>query len=423
VAGSAWASRIFTVLVQFASMRVLIDSLGLENYSVFALLSGLVGWFMLADFGVGVSVQNYISESRAKNQSYDYLIVTSIMLAVLLLFATVSALYFVSPYVGPLFLKHFTYLSDEEKTKLFFLTGVLSIGMGVGSIIYKVWYAEQKGYLSNIVPALASIISFIGLLLARQALLEDRLLLSLVAFMAPTAILPLVALGARRLRRGIIHSRTNLPGMSGMIIKRGIQFWFFSIMAAGVLQIDYIVMSQFLTPHDITAYNISTKMFGLAFFIYNAVLFALWPLFAESITKGEWNEVWRYIRKYLILGLVFMFICTLLLLWLMPFAVGMLAPKESIIIPFGFILLLGIYQMIRVWTDTFSMILQSMNDMIPFWILVPIQALISGVLQWMLAPHFGIYGIVLGLIGSFILTVIWGLPLAVRRNYRLSMRG
>ena len=419
VAASAWASRIIMALVQLASVRILMNSLGLESYAIFALLTGLTGWFMLADLGIGVSVQNYISESRAKNQPYDDLIATSGMLAVLLLFVTVIALYFVSPYVAPLFLKNFPFLSEAEKTKLFFLTGSLSIGLGVGGIVYKVWYAEQRGYLSNIVPAAASIAGLVGLMLVRHAPVEDRLFLSLAAFIAPTAFFPFVALIVRQFRRELKHSEKKFPGTTRQIMKRGFHFWFFSIMAAGVLQIDYIVMSQFLAPHDIAVYFISTRVFGLAFFLYSAVLFALWPIFTESIANREWNKVRRYLTKYLSAGLAFMVGCTVLLIWLMPVAVGILAPKENIIVPLGLILMLGVYQMIRVWTDTFSMALQSMSDLRPFWIFVPIQAILSIGLQWVLAPVYGLYGIVLGLIASFVFTVIWALPLALRKHYKL----
>ena len=427
VAASAWASRVVTALVLLASVRILMDSLGLENYAVFVLLTGLTGWFMLADMGIGVSVQNHISESRARGQSYDDLISASGLLAVLLLFVTVIALYFISPYVAPLLLKNFPFLSEAEKTKLFFLTGALSIGMGVGGIVYKVWYGEQRGYLSNIVPAIAALVGFVGLLLVRQAPVEDRLFLSLAAFTAPPAVLPLGVLlvqqlRVRRLRRGLEHSGTKLPGAIQRLMKRGFHFWLFAIMAAGVLQIDYIVMSQFLAAHDIAAYYISTKVFGLAFFVYSAILFALWPVFAESIAKREWGLVQRYLKKYLALGLAFMFICTVSLIWLMPVAVGILAPKESIIIPLGFVLLLGVYQMIRIWTDTFAMVLQSISNLKPFWIYVPIQAILSIVLQWMLVPIYGLYGVVLGLIASFVFTVIWALPMAVWENYKLHQQ-
>lgn len=419
---SAWLSRIVAVLAQLISIRILIDYLGVNQYAVFALLTGLAGWFMLADCGTGVSVQNHISEHRAKNQPYDELIVVSGLLAIFFLVVTVIALYFTSPYMAPVLLKQFTFLSIDEKVKLFFLTGALSIATGIGGVSYKVWYAIQKGYLSNFVPAIAAVISVVLLIELKDLSIESRLYSGLTVFMAPTALLPLAIL-ILQVRRRINFLGATRKILAGLIIKRAFHFWIFSVLAAGVLQVDYIVIAQLLNSYDITVYNISTKVFVLVFFFYNALLFALWPVIAESIAKGEWESVWVHTKRSIIFGFAIVMIGTLLLVWLMPVAVGLLAPKETIIIPVGFVLLLGAYQMIRVWTDTFAMLLQSMNDMTPFWILVPFQVFASIGLQWVLVSRFGIYGAVWGLIGSFLLTVAWGLPLAVKRNYQRRMIG
>lgn len=422
VVATAWGSRIVNALIQLASVRVLMGALGTEQYAIFAILTGLTGWFMLADLGIGVSVQNYISESRAKDQPYDDLIAISGLLAVLLMLLMVIALYFLSPYIAPLLLKNFLLLSEGEKTKLFFLTSSFSIGLGVGSIVYKVWYAEQRGYLSNIVPALASLIGFVGLLLVRRVSHEDRLFLSLMVFIVPTAVLPFFALLLQQMKCSHKYSRKKMVGTVNKIIKRGVHFWFFAVMSAGVLQIDYIVVSQFLSYHDITVYSLSMKIFGLVSFIYSAVLLALWPVLTEAIARRQWFLVRQYLKKSLIFGFVFIFICTMLLIWLMPIAVGMLAPNGKILIPINFILLVGAYLIVRVWTDTFAMVLQSMSDLKSLSLYVPIQAILSIGLQWSLTPIYGLYGIIFGLIGSFVFTVIWALPLAVQKHYHLHQR-
>ncbi len=54
----------------------------------------------------------------------------------------------------------------------------------------------------------------------------------------------------------------------------------FSSLSIIVLQTDYIVMSQ-LSAADIIKYTVTMKIFGLMFFIYTAVLQALWPVCAE----------------------------------------------------------------------------------------------------------------------------------------------
>jgi len=189
-------------------------------------------------------------------------------------------------------------------------------------------------------------------------------------------------------------------------------------MSNFVLQIDYFVMSQFLRSEDIVAYNLSTKIFGLTLFIYVSVLTALWPLFSEAIAQGNWAMVRSHTRKYLGIGMGWMLVSTIFLIGLMPKAIQLLAPRETIVIPMMLILLLGAYNLLRVWTDTFAMILLSMSDLTLLWMITPLQAFISVASQWYLAQLFGLYGILLGLILSFVLTASWILPWAVHRHYQ-----
>ena len=58
VAASTWLSRILTTAISLVSIRILIDTLGVEHYAAYAVLMGTVSWFMLADFGTGQSQQN-----------------------------------------------------------------------------------------------------------------------------------------------------------------------------------------------------------------------------------------------------------------------------------------------------------------------------------------------------------------------------
>ena len=422
VAVSAWVSRIIVALVQLASIRILIDGLGIEHYAIFVLLTGLVGWSLLADMGIGISVQNHISESRAARQSSEDLIYTSAILAVFLMFLTILILYFVSPYVATMLLSKFSSSSELEKTNLFFYTGALSIIASVSGISYKIWYAQQKGYLSNIVPALGSIIGFLCLLVVQESPVENRLFLSLVSFILPSACLPLIAMVMQLINCKLKYSEFAFIATVRKLMTRALRFWLFALLATAVLQIDYIVISQFLNASDIAAYYLATKIFGLAFFVYTAVLSAVWPIFAESLANGEWGSVKRYLKKYIVAGIIFMLFCTIVLIWSMPKAVQILAPKANIDIPISLIILLGLYQIIRVWTDTFTVVLQSMSYLRPFWVFVPFQVVVNIGLQWFLVPLYGLHGVVFGLIASFSLTVGWALPLSVYKNYKLHQK-
>lgn len=415
VAASAWASRVIVSVIGLFSIRVLMKGIGAEQYAVSAVLGGLLGWYMLADMGVGISLQNHISERRARNEPYQGLVAAAGVVAMLLLLVSLGLLLLCTPFFATTILKQFTFLSPTQKTADFLVVGVMSILFCIGGIGYKIWYAEQKGYLANLMPAVASVVSLCWLLLVTRSQTADKLFWCLVANFAPLALLPFIALVCKTYAAAKSGESINRQ-MFRPLLTRALKFWGFGIMAAGVLQIDYIMMSQFLPAHDIVVYTMCAKVFGLFFFVYNAVVLAVWPVFAESIAAGNWGVVKRKTRQYILLGTGLIVAGTVALVPFMPLVVSVLSPNERIEIPVAVILMFGLYFVIRVWTDTYTMVLQSMSFLRPFWICVPFQALFSIAFQWYLIPRYGVCGVLLGLTGSFVLTASWFLPVMTCRK-------
>ncbi|MGO4496263.1 MATE family efflux transporter [Paenibacillus sp. 2RAB27] len=387
---------------------------------MFALLTSLTGWYLLVDIGLGYSLQNHISERRAKEQSYLDLIFVTAIIALIIMVLAIVLLFYSSQYIAPILLKNFEVMKDYEKSQYFFVVGILFIIATIGGIAYKIWYAQHKGYFSNIIPALSYIIAFLGIywvLNSGNNDFSDKLLWCFIFYIGPPALLSIISFILQIIKYLKTYFKQGLTinflATVKSLMNKAFHFWVISIMAAGVLQIDYIVMSQKINADEIVIYNVTTKIFLLIAFIYNAVLMALWPVCAELIAKSKWAGVITHIKKNIIIGLFFTMVSTLIIIVFNSFIINILSPSEHLIVPVKFIVLMGCYQLIRVWADTFAMILQSMSDMRPFWIWVPVQAVVCFVLQWALSPIFGINGILIGLIGSYVLTVVWSFPRAV----------
>lgn len=419
VTASAWLSRVVAVGFQLASVRVLTSALGLEQYAVFALLASLAGWYLLADFGVGVSLQNAISEARAMNRPYDALVGLIGASGLVLLGTGGIVLWLAAPAASSYLLEPFAFLSGTQRLRFFLGSGLIFLSGTVGALVYKVWYAEHRGYLANVMIALSAGLGFAAVTLIAGSNADDKLGWSIVGYLLPSAVLPLAALAARS---GPLLWKTGSVGTSAALdlFGRAGRFWVFGLMSALVLQVDYLVISQTLPAQDIAVYNVATKVFGTLFFVFNAALLALWPVLAEALARRQFAEASRRLRRYLLGGLLMMALGSAALAVVMPELTRFLSPRHLVQVPLSLTLLLAVYYLLRVWTDTFAMALQSMSQLRTFWILVPLQAAISVGLQIVLAPRLGLNGVVLSLIASFLLTVVWGLPFALRRHMSCS---
>jgi len=397
------------------TIRILTQALGTEQYAAYAIFVGLQGWFLLADFGIGSSLQNHISEKRALGESYEPVIAAASIVLFFLLTLCLAGLVIISPHVAPIILKGFPFLAAGEKSQCLVYFGVFAIIASLSGVTCRIWFAEQRGYLANGLPAMSSVITLLLVIWVRRSELHDQLFWSLIVTVAPLTFLQLPVLLFRGISCLRIAGGKWKVSLLPLIIRAG-KFWGFALMATVVLQLDYVVMSQFLSAGEIVVYNFTMKFFTIIYFVYYALLQALWPVCAELIARQEWAQVKRHLRRNIIIGAGVIVVGVTALSVLKEPLVNLLSPREQIVLPLRFILLTGGYYLLRVWSDTFTMILQSMSYLRPFWLIVPFQALISAATQWSLAPRYGVYGIITGISISFALTVVWALPWALRQK-------
>lgn len=422
VAASTWLSRLLTTAISLVSIRILLDTLGVEHYAAYAVLMGTVSWFMLADIGTGQSLQNYISEARATKQGYaNYVLATAAITLVVVVFS-IAVVFVLGEWPATRLLSQFEFITDKEKYLSFATVAVLVILTAGGSLVYRIWYAEHKGYLANMAAALAAVAALGGIYYVAQSDVENKLLWCLIAANAPMAVFPVSSLLVRvwTTTRG---SAESIRESAKKIFKRGGKFWLFNIAAAAVLQIDYIVLSQFVQADQIVVYNIGAKIFAIAGFMFSAVLQAFWPVSAEAVIMGDWERIRTFTRKYLFFGGAFVVMFTACIaMFRMPIA-SLFSSHGLVTIPTAFVVSMGVLYVIRLWTDVFAVILQSMNDIKMMLIWAVVQAVIGLGLQILLVPKFGIYGTVAALCLSSMLTVSCALPKRVWNYQKQSFLG
>ena len=198
----------------------------------------------------------------------------------------------------------------------------------------------------------------------------------------------------------------------GKLTNRALQFWLFSVSSNGVLAIDYIIIVKLLSAKDIVIYNVISKIFIAMLYGYITILSALWPILAEHYAKKtveENNLAERALRKSIAGGVLYMTLATAAIVIFRTELVQLFRMQGSIILPVSLIVLFGVYGCVRVWTDTYGAALQSRNKMRIFLIQTPIHAVIA-IAAMLLLARFNLTGVMLALIGSFLLMPSWLLP-------------
>ena len=323
-------------------------------------------------------------------------------------------LYPASALVGPWYLDA---MPGENSAKVlaFFVAGLLLLTASVGSVAHKVWYGEQRGYLANAASVIASVVSTTALWFGSRYAGESAVVVALVALLGPASVVNLIGLV------GILHrtrsSQSAAVSVAALAPRAG-KFFGLAVIATSILSFDYLLISQILTAEKIVIYSVSTRIFDVINLFYTALLLALWPSCTEALARRDWAQVFAYLRRYLFVGVCVVCAATLALVWMMDWVVAMLSPTKQIAVPLSLILLLGALTVAKTWTNTFAMVLQSMSAMKALYVVLPLQAIINVAAQLLLAPRYGLQGVTLGILASYVLTTGWVVTLEVMRQAR-----
>ncbi|PCI37851.1 MAG: hypothetical protein COB50_03235 [Thiotrichales bacterium] len=409
VASAGWVSRVIIAVIRVIMIPLLIYYLGTQEFAVFVVITGLTVWFNLADCGFGSGIQNAISNLRIQKQSSVRFLQR--ILVYILLFLVIELIIF-SLVAYPM--QHFLFRKLHVHLLPYLLTvfGCLYIVNFFLSIGNRIFFAHHKGYLGYVYQTLGYAFGLLAVLsLYGLGITQHKLLYVLLAWILPQTLFSIVS---------FLHA---VP-LSGWIQHRNWQqfkdifttAWQFGVIAFSsvfALGIDYIVMSQVLSAETIVTYNVISNVFNFILFGYSAILMSLWPVFAEKFASNnavKIAKVNKLIVRNIVIGVVYIIICSILVILFSPYITKLLS-HGIITIPITLVCLFGTYYAARVFTDTYSVVLQSQNKIKIFLFAVPAQALVAVFSMYYLAKYFGLFGVVFSLILCFLTTVTWIFPL------------
>lgn len=424
-----WLARGLTLGCQLLAVRILAQSLGIEGFAAYLIIASLQSWFLLADLGFGYAIQNQISRNRVSAELDDQRLGSGIVVLAGISVATILVVLALSVLLGPLLLRKFTSVSDAQAIMSIAVFAGLSVATGVANIAHRLLFADHRGYWAHLLMALAAVAGVIGLWIVQSTPFRSVIALSLLANYLPLLLLPAVALFLKT--RAMLGRWPGLAvvcaqgvGTLGILWLKSRDFLIFAALSACVLNLDYVIVSQFLPAGDVVVYTIAAKVFGLFFVLFTSLTQAVWPQSAELVLGSDRVRLMKIIGVCICAG-VMMVVGGSVTLLLFPVGISdLIAPGKGGAIPQTVVVALCFYWLVRVWCDTLSVIIMSTGDLRIMRFVVPAQAVLNAPLAILGTTMLGLEGLILGSMASFILTVAWVFPLEVKRVLaRMSARG
>ncbi len=412
IASAGWSNRIVSALVQIVTIPLFIKLLGIDGYAAFSVASGLISWFALSELGIGSVLQNEISASRVKNKPLDGVLELYISLLIKITLICIIIYLPISFGLNQFFNKTFNHYQY-----LLLVSGSLYILFTNSNVVYKIYFANHKGYIGYFYQTIGNLIWFaLVFIFSRFLNMRATPELIITIMLLPQILIAMWLFTRLELNWRQVKLKPNkeLIKMYLDILNRSKNFFWVIVTSNFVLGVDYIFIAKLLNQRDIVTYSIINKIYLFVAFGYNVLLAALWPVLAELYAKGnevDYKKAHLILFKYISSATAYVILSSIFILFLREYISALLA-KSSVEFPIGLIGLFCLYYCIRVFVDFICVALQSRNQVKMLMLTAPLQAVVTILLMFLFIGKYALNGVMYSLILGFILTAGWILPFA-----------
>ncbi len=374
-------------------------------------ISSLVVWLQLTDFGIGNGLVNALSEANGRNDkesacSYFTTAFYSITVITFMLLAPVLTAAFYVPWHSVLNVDNSALLHDANLC--FIIVGTFFFINMPLSIANKALGAYQKGYLVNITQVAASLSSLLFLIIAISMGLT---LPWLVAFVSAGAAFG-NALSWIFLHREIPWLKLQLKKNSREALRRvarsSVPLFLFQIGALLLNQTANIILAQFGGLSMVADYNILLKIYMVIYSVGISFSAPFYPAIREAFEKNDKRWVSNAIKRVTAIRLIILILPTIPLIFIgdQLIALWIRQPLSSDFGPCGWLFFL-ICMILSGVCATWSEVLIILDHIFVQLHTVFTNAVIFIIFSIALVPHFGLTGFYISFIIGMLYPTAW----------------
>ncbi len=416
------AARALSIVVAFAAVPVVTDTLGQARYGAFALVAGLAALLPFSDLGLGSGLVTALGGATGRDDTREARRLVTAAFAGLVAVAAVLLVVFlvVDQFVD---WARLLGLGDQpfagEVDVAVRVFGVLFLLAVPGTLGTRVLQGLQRTHAANYWQFAAAPLVLVGYLLARAM---DG---GIAAFAAVAGGVPLVLgiaatawvfadqPGLRPTREAFDLTATR------QLTRLGGLFLVLTVAVAVAFETDSLVLSWVLGPDEVAVYSVTFRLFSLVTMVAALAFAPLWPAFAESLSRGDVDWAKATFRRSVGAGaLAAVPTAIVLALVAQPFIRWWVG--DSFVPPFALVAGLAVWVTIVSVQMPLSMLLNGAGVVRFQVVAASCMALANLALSITLAHSIGISGPVWGSVVAYV--VCTGVPSVLYLRYRFTWR-
>jgi O-antigen/teichoic acid export membrane protein len=404
--------------VQFVLIRVLLGHLGKEGYGAWSILTLIVYWSALFDFGISKGLLNSLADANGRDDRHKAVVATSTAFAVLGGVALVGiVLVWSGVFVwGSEILRYFKL--DQPGASVWALGSVGSaffLNMPL-SVIAQVYWAYQLRHLAVVFMAGSSLATLaLSLVGAHFHLgLNGMVLLYVLPMVLGTAssgaYLFLKEMPWLRPRLGMVRFAA-LREMGGT----SLGYFCFGMLAFLINETQPSIIARVGTLAITAEWQIINRIILSLSAPIQMSTFSFVPAIREAVANGDGAWMKRAFRKLIIIRMVGAVAGTALLYAFGPFVLRLLAKGTNIEFSFSAWMIIIVTVLVFTWNSCYTDLFSILDRV---WYVVVYAGINAVAILWMTirwVPSIGIRGALLAYVAMPLLLFSWTVPILANR--------
>lgn len=414
--GSSYLVILLNIIIPIILTPYLLEKLGTELYGLWILLSTIIVYFQLSNFGINTSYLKEISKKPNQKILNEY---TNTTLFFLLFCAFIVGIIF----TGMLLNLENIFIINENTintaqwvfTVLFFIFALRLLATLFDAILFAYGFLSLKNFIIIFTTSLTAILTYVVLELG-YSLFEIALIHFFFSFLTLLIYL-LVSIHVTKIKLNFKYFKFDIlisllkPSLHYFVISVAIMVSFYS---------DNVVISSFISLSAVAIYSVAYKVVNISEKILFKIVDIMFPSISKLFHEKKYDELLIKHNKILLisLGLGFIGYGTL---YFFGISIIHLWVGEEYTVDTGVFYFLLAFAFIHIWNHVSSVFVMAAGFHREVSYSVILEAILNVTLSIILLKYYGLMGVAMGTFFAHLVTNNWFATFWFYKNiYRLK---
>lgn len=386
-------------IVQFLLVPITLNCLTQYEYGVWLTVNSILIWIDQFDIGLGNGLRNKLAEALAKDEKkrakalVSTTFITLFFIIIPIVLVAIGVLHTIDCYQ---FLKVNTNIIPNLSGLLEVLVALVG-GTFVFKFIGNVYLGLQLPAINNLLLVVGQTLSLVVIYILSLNGVHSLYVVAVVYTASPLVVYllsyPITFSKYKFLSPSLrAFDKSELKGLFSL----GLTFFFVQVAGLVIFASSNILITNILSPSDVTLYQISYRYFSLLIMIFTLISAPLWSATTDAYARGDVKWIQNIMDK--MRRTMFVFSGCLVLMLLASSTFYKIWVGDKISITWSLSSLMAVYVAVLIYSTCYSNVLFGIGKLRMITYITVLEAIIYIPLAICLSHQWGLYGIVVALI-------------------------